>query len=156
MRKVIALLLSIVLLLSMSATAFAADSQICGDGATGQSTVYYFAPSTYSIVIPETIFIAEGYTFTATEMNIQPQEQVTVRITNLTENDAISISHTKTGETLDLQITGLGANQTCAIFSAENLTSSISIGGQIINAGSNPKAGEYTGIMEFVIVSGGI
>ena len=55
MRKLFAIMLSVALLLSMSVNAFAADTQIAGEGAIGQSTVYYQAPDTFSIVIPETV-----------------------------------------------------------------------------------------------------
>ena len=154
MRKVFAIMLSMVLLLSMSVTAFAADTQISGEGATGQSTVFYQAPDTFSVVIPETIYIMDGYTFTATEINIASNLKVFVRITNLDENNILVLTNTETGEELNMEITGLDDKQRCAIFEPGNLTSTLTISGAIQNNGENPRAGEYTGIMEFVIGTG--
>ena len=127
MRKLFAIMLSVALLLSMSVNAFAADSQIAGEGATGQSTVYYQAPDTYSIVIPETINIMDGYTFTATEINIASNLKVFVRITNLDENNILTLTNTETGDTLNMEITGLDEKQRCAIFEPDNLTSTLTI-----------------------------
>ena len=154
MRKLFAIMLSVVLLMSMSVNAFAADSQISGEDATGQSTVYYQAPSTFSIVIPEMIYIMDGYTFTATEINISSNLKVFMRITNLDENNILTLTNTETGEPLNMEITGLDEKQRCAIFEPDNLTSTLTISGVVRNNGENPRAGEYTGIMEFVIGTG--
>lgn len=154
MRKLLAIMLSVVLLLSMSVNAFAADSQISGEDATGQSTVYYQAPATFSVVIPETIYIMDGYTFTATEINIASNLKVFMRITNLDENNILTLTNTETGDTLNMEITGLDEKQRCAIFEPDNLTSSLTISGVIQNNGENPRVGEYTGIMEFIISTG--
>lgn len=154
MRKVFAIMLSVALLLSMSATAFAADTQISGEDATGQSTVYYQAPATFSIVIPETIYIMDGYTFTATEINIASNLKVFMRITNLDENNILTLTNTETGESLNMEITGLDGKQRCAIFEPDNLTSTLTISGVVHNNGENPRVGEYTGIIEFVIGTG--
>lgn len=154
MRKLFAIMLSVALLLSMSVNAFAADSQIAGEGATGQSTVFYQAPDTFSIVIPETIYIMDGYTFTATEINIASDLKVFVRITNLDENNILTMTNTETGDTLNMEITGLDEKQRCAIFEPDNLTSMLTISSVIRNNGENPRTGEYTGIMEFVLSTG--
>ena len=154
MRKLFAIMLSVALLLSMSVNAFAADTQIAGEGATGQSTIYYQAPNTFSVVIPETIYIMDGYTFTATEVNISSNLKLFVRITNLDENNILTLTNTDTGEALNMEITGLDDMQRCAIFEPDNLTSTLTISGVIHNNGENPKAGDYTGIMEFVISTG--
>ena len=135
MRKLFAIMLSVALLLSMSVNAFAADSQIAGEGATGQSTVYYQAPSTFSIVIPETIYIMDGYTFTATEINISSNLKVFMRITNLDENNILTLTNTETGEPLNMEITGLDEKQRCAIFEPDNLTSTLTISGVVRNNG---------------------
>lgn len=154
MRKVFAIILSVVLLLSMSVTAFADDSVVSNEGATGQSTVYYQAPDTFSIVIPETIYIMDGYTFTATEMNIASNMKVFVKITNLDESNILTMTNTETGNTLNMEITGMDEKQRCAIFEPDNLISTLTISGVVRNNGENPRTGEYTGIMEFVINTG--
>ena len=154
MRKVYAIMLSVVLLLSMSITAFAADTVISEEGATGQSTVFFDQPSTFSVVIPETIYVMDGYTFTATEMNLQSHMKVFIRITNLDENNLLTLTHSETGENLNIEITGLDDRQHCAIFEPGSLTSSLTISGQIRNNGETPTAGEYTGILEFQIGAG--
>ena len=135
MRKLFAIMLSVALLLSMSVNAFDADSQIPGEGATGQRTVYYQAPSTFSIVIPETIYIMDGYTFTATEINISSNLKVFMRITNLDENNILTLTNTETGEPLNMEITGLDEKQRCAIFEPDNLTSTLTISGVVRNNG---------------------
>ena len=73
MKKIIALCLSVMLILSISTTAFASD--LSESGGTATASISYVVNSTYCVNIPETIDASTEYTFTASSMNIQVNQQ---------------------------------------------------------------------------------
>lgn len=150
MKKVTAMLLCVLLVLSMSVTAYA--SELSYDGASASSTIYYTAPNYYNIVIPESIWIADGYTFEATIMNIMETQQVNVCISNLNENGELVLEDAY-GNAINIWLTNLEDTNVCAKFTADNLTSSITFYGQLAEGQEMPKAGEYSGVVEFSVTT---
>ena len=141
MKKLIACLLSAVMLLSMSATVFADVSE---NGGVGQSTVTYTANSWFCVVIPETISADDGFQLSASTMNIRDTEQVNVYIDG--EN---SIEMTNAScETFNLQF-NLTNNHVAEFLKGQTL-SNIYVSAQPIE-GTMPIAGDYTGTVQFVV-----
>lgn len=151
MKKIIAFVLSVVMVMSMSVTAFAADLELSYDGATGQSTISYTEQSYYVVIIPEVIYLDNPYQFTAIHMNIKDTEEVVIRFTNLDDNDMMTLTNAD-GETVSLAITGLRDDyDTCAAFRDDELISSFSISAHTVSTTGDIDAGEYTGTAEFIV-----
>jgi len=95
MKKIISLCLSIIMLLSFSTTAFAAEYWDESAG-SGESQVYAHIYSSYSISIPATIDLRNGEqgAVTLTEANIESGYEVNVYCTNL-ESNGILLYHTE-------------------------------------------------------------
>ena len=91
MKKFLAIVLSVVLVLSMSVTAFATELNVGNQ--TGQSTLSFTEPSTYPVIIPDTIYVSPetSLEFETTFLNIQDTEQLVIRLNNLDENNKISL-----------------------------------------------------------------
>ena len=58
MKKFLAIILSVVLVLSMSVTAFA--TEVTSEYQVAQSTLSYTEPSTYTVIIPDTMYVSTG------------------------------------------------------------------------------------------------
>ena len=93
MKKILALCLSIVMLLSVSTTAFAAEYWDESAG-SGETEVYAHIYSSYSISIPATIDLRNGEqgAVTLTEANIESGYEVNVYCTNI-EDGGIRLHH---------------------------------------------------------------
>lgn len=149
MKKFLAIVLSVVLVLSMSVTAFAAELNIGNQ--TGQSTLSYTEPSTYTVIIPDTIYVSTGaiLEFETTFLNIQESEQLVIRVNNLDENDMITLSHAS-GDTLNVCFGVNDDTDICYRVNADN-TVAFAASLQTSYDGSILSAGEYTGIAEFTV-----
>lgn len=95
MKKIFALYLSIIMLLSLSTTAFAAEYWDESAG-NGESEVYAHIYSSYSISIPATIDLSNGEqgAVTLSDANIEEGYAVNVYCTNIYEN-GIRLQHVK-------------------------------------------------------------
>lgn len=147
MKKIIAFCLSAMLMLSMSATAFAAE--LNGMGTEASSTINYIVDSSYCVNIPETIDANEEYTFTASMVNIQSNQQVKVNCKSLANGGYITMANSD-GDSFDLTFSGMQGEMCVAQFLKGNLTSTFAVMGIPANE-AIPMAGEYTGIAEFVL-----
>lgn len=150
MKKILGVFLSLALLATSSTSVLAADSNLIYEGQTAESTLECYVDSSYSVVIPEKIYIADGYTFTADFLNITENQQVNLRITNLNESNMLPMTN-ESGDTAYLSLNGLGTNNRVAQFTRDNLTSSITINGFI---DPMSRAGVYTGTAVFEISLG--
>lgn len=94
MKKILALCLSVVMLLSLSTTAFAAEIWDESAG-SGETEVYAHIYSSYFISIPATIDLRNGEQgeITLTDANIEEGYEVNVYCTNIFEN-GIRLYHT--------------------------------------------------------------
>lgn len=157
MKKILALCLSIVMLLSFSTTAFAAEYWDESAG-SGETEVYAHIYSSYSISIPATIDLRNGEQgeITLTDANIEEGYEVNVYCTNIFEN-GIRLYHT-----VDSNI-GI----TCVITNVENTiqyNSETPLATFVQNDFANgaitkyfglhlmdniSKAGDYVGVMEY-------
>lgn len=149
MKKILAFVLSVVLILSMSVTAFATELNIGNQ--TGQSTLSYTEPSTYTVIIPDTIYVSSGATleFETSSLNIQETEQLVIRVNNLDENDMITLSHAS-GDTINVYFGVNDDSDVCYRVNADN-TVAFAASLQTSYDGSILSAGEYTGIAEFTV-----
>lgn len=157
MKKILALCLSIVMLLSLSTTAFAAEYWDESAG-SGETEVYAHIYSSYTISIPATIDLRNGEqgAVTLTYANIEDGYEVNVYCTNISEN-GIPLYH----------VDGTPGSITCVITDSENMYNYSSndpiatfvqsdfANGEITkyfgmhlmdNIG---KAGDYVGVMEY-------
>ncbi len=105
MKKIIALMLSLVMLTSLSTTAFAAEywDEYAG---TGESQVYGHIYSSYTISIPATIDLRNGEqgSVTIENGNIESGYAVNVYCTNIGSN-GIPLYHTVTGNSVECVLT---------------------------------------------------
>lgn len=157
MKKIIAICLSIVMLLSFSTTAFATEYWDESAG-SGETEVYAHIYSSYSISIPATIDLRNGEqgAVTLTYANIEDGYEVNVYCTNFSEN-GIKLYHVDdAGISIDCIIsdTEFSYNYDCNTPLATFVQSDFSngeitkyFGMQIMNDIS--KAGDYVGVMEY-------
>lgn len=153
MKKGISLLLSVVMIMSMSVTAFAADTEVSSNGGTAQSTVVYTEMSTYTIVIPEYIIPdpVNSFTIEAKNLNIKDGDEILVRLTNLDEDDNLTLTHSS-GSTISVHFHVLDEYDTCAKFYYNPENCITGIRAQVVADGTTfYPAGEYTGIAEFIV-----
>lgn len=149
MKKMLALFLSVVLVLSMSVTAFATELNVGNQ--TGQSTLSFTEPSAYTVIIPDTIYVSSGATleFETTFLNIQQTEQLIIRVNNLDENDMLTLSN-ESGNTINVCFYVNNDADICYRVNADNTVAfAASLGLQYTE--SIVPAGEYTGVAEFVV-----
>lgn len=152
MKKVIALLLSVVMIMSMSVTALAADTEVSGNGETAQSTVVYTEASSYVLVIPEYIVVDpyNSFVIEAKALNLKAGDELLVRLTNLDENDNLTLTHSS-GSTIDVHFNVLDDYDTCAKFYYDSQQTINGISTNVVSNGATIPAGNYSGIAEFIV-----
>lgn len=143
MKKLLALSLCLVMVLSCSISAFAAELPY--NEATGQSTVTYHIDSSFCVVIPETIDAFNGFQLSSSFMNITDSEQVNVYING---ENYIPMTN-EAGDNFNLQL-NLNNGDRVAEFVKNQTTSDFIVYGQQAD-GNMPAAGEYTGTVEFIV-----
>ena len=99
MKKFLSLILALVLVASLSVTAFAAEDESAG---TGESTVYAHVYSQYNITIPATIDLRQGEQGEVTLSNamLETGYAVNVYVTNKATN-GIVLTHTNGTSTME-------------------------------------------------------
>ena len=149
MKKILALFLSVVLILSMSVTAFA--TEVTSDYQVAQSTLSYTEPSTYTVIIPETMYVSTGamLEFETKYINIQEDEQVVIRFANLDENGAIALSN-ESGDSVNVYFSCENGSDVCYRVNWDKTVALYAVATIGSTEGILP-AGEYTGIAEFTV-----
>lgn len=95
MKKLIAIMVCIVFMLSISTTAFAADNPFYSEGS---ATLKYKSYSSCTVSIPETIEITGQSTeITVTNPNVESGYCVNVYVTNLNERGCVELTHDSPG-----------------------------------------------------------
>ena len=149
MKKFLAIVLSVVLVLSMSVTVFA--TEVTSDYQVAQSTLSYTEPSTYTVIIPDTIYVSTGASleFEAKYLNILETEQIVIRCTNLDENGAIALTN-ESGDSINVIF---GVNDGSDICYRINWDKTVAYDVTITmgSTGTVLPAGDYTGIAEFTV-----
>lgn len=148
MKKIISLFLAIVLTLSMSVTAFAADMMLPHDEATGRGTVTYRVESSFCVIIPETMDGVNGFNLTADFMNITESEKVCVYVNS---DDGKFTLTNESGDTMTASFnTSGGENGAVGIFTKGQTQSDVYCC-VMPSDDTIPKAGEYSGTVEFIV-----
>ena len=99
MKKIIAILLSLTLMCSMSITGFAAEITDDSEMNTAQSEIVYTLDTGYCVYIPEQIDISNGaYTFEAGYINVSDTEQIVVRMSDIDEVSRIYLQNENNDE----------------------------------------------------------
>lgn len=143
MKKLLALSLCLVMVLSCSISAFAAELPY--NEATGQSTVTYQVDSSFCVIIPETVDAFNGFQLSASYMNIINSEQVNVSING---ENSIPMTNDE-GDTFNLKL-NLNDRDHVAEFVKNQTASEFIVTGQP-DGGEMPSAGNYTGTVEFIV-----
>lgn len=136
MKRLITIALALLMLCAASVTIYAEANNWGGSAPAG-----YMVMSDYAINIPEFIDLNQEYRFTADYLNIRPDEQVDVCVTNLT-GGCLTMTDGN-GRTASVRIAGVQGDK-IAIFT-DYLESIIGFWGEV----DTPRAGEYTGTVEF-------
>lgn len=109
MKKILALCISVIMLLSLSTTAFAAEMWDESAG-SGETEIYAHIYSSYTITIPATIDLREGgqCEVKLTNPNIEPGYQINVYCTNITNDNAIRLENVNVdGEGINCYLTNV-------------------------------------------------
>ena len=153
MKKFIAIVMTLALVCSLGATAFAAEIANTSEGDSAQSEIVYNLETSYCVWIPESIEVSAGpYTFMASQMNLGENEQVTVRMSDISEHSYIYLENGSGGIlkcNVEYNYSAVAPNNIVAVF-----TDSLSADGQLRITPSNGDAhrtGQYSGIYEFVV-----
>ena len=159
MKKLISLMLSLAMLCTMGVTAFAEDGQITDQSDPQSSTceVIYDLGTEYCIIIPQQIRASDGeYTFYASYVYLNDNEQVAVYISPMTEQGMISLQSEK-GNTLNMSVfynhdglKELSEDGLVAVFT-DSSTANGSVSFEKIIDGTSRSAGEYYGTFEFTV-----
>lgn len=157
MKKIFALCLSFVMLLSLSTTAFAAEPWDESAGG-GETTITGHIYSRYEISIPATIALEYEYTqcpVTISQCNIENGYAVNVYCTNL-ENGAVRLELERANESIYCHITnadgyGLtGDNTLLASFQQSDITNGDSTTKYFtMSYDKMGLPGDYSGIMQY-------
>jgi len=156
MKKFIAIMMCAVLMLSISTTAFAAESPFYSEVT---ATLKYKSYSTCTVTIPETIEITGQPTeITVTNSNVESGYCVNVYVTNLNERGCVELTHDVSGEaTIEASFTNNSTNAVIdnnnpllATIECSDNTTDVFIGNFTVSAmGSDYRAGSYTGTMQY-------
>lgn len=157
MKKAITAIIAGVMCLSMTVTAFAADTVINQDSAdkTGKTTLSTFKPAAYTVVIPESAeieFDAETTDIgdiTYQQGNLEPGASVEVALT-----EATPLANTKDSQyTIDYTVTCLGEEFDGVVYEEDTYPGTVTpLDVNITNeAWENAKAGDYSALLTFEI-----
>jgi hypothetical protein len=144
MKKLVAFMLCLVVLMSCTITAFA-DNGLAGEGTSAESTVTYHVDSNFCVIIPETVDAYNGFQLSASYMNITNTEQVSVYVNG---ENSITMTNDE-GDTFNLKF-NLNDNDRVAKFAKNQTTSDTIVYGQQED-GNMPAAGDYIGTVEFIV-----
>ena len=149
MKKFLAIVLSVVLVLSMSVTAFATELNVGNQ--TGQNTLSFTEPSTYTVIIPDTIYVSPETSLECetTFLNIQDTEQLVIRLNNLDENNRLLLSN-ESGASLHACFEVANDTDICYLVNPDCTVVYAARMGLHYETSIIP-AGEYTGIAEFTV-----
>lgn len=154
MKKLLAFILSVVMVCSIATTAFATEITDESDIKTASGEIVYNLETGYCIEIPEQINALTGsYTFSAYYVNLSDDEQVVVRISGVDEVSHLVLTN-DIGDSLTFNVMYDGAviapNYIVAVF-----TDSITANGTLeiipeLGLGAH-RAGQYIGTFEFSV-----
>lgn len=153
MKKYLSLILALVMCFSISTTVFAQD-QFVSEG-TAEATVTYHADSFYMVMIPETIDANATMTLSAAQMNIDDNEIVRVKVTNLNASDLLQLTHSRFGGTAGFELYRSDINERIANQGdVATFISGIlepSYGVNFLSHDPEMQAGDYSGTITFSI-----
>ena len=103
MKKILACVLALVMVLSLSVTAFATDITQNSDPKTGTTNVTYTVAPTYTVTIPATVTLGGSVSVEAKDVKVAKDSQVVVKLTGTSESD--NVFKVKTTEGAELTYT---------------------------------------------------
>ncbi|MBR5022875.1 MAG: hypothetical protein IKY18_06715 [Oscillospiraceae bacterium] len=161
MKKILCMLMCAALLLAMPMSAFAAD---CPYSANGESVISKRVYSTCTISIPSIIELEnpETWSIMVSDANVAIGETIKVKITNLNENNAISLTHPNSDNVFNVQFTAQDGTEVtqyspylARITSSsisEDGTAGASFGVSVQGDTDIAKAGIYEGRMQYEVI----
>lgn len=154
MKKILACVLALVMVLSLSATAFAAEIDEGSTDPTGSTSVSYTVNPTYTVTIPASVTLGDTVTVSASDVVVPKGKQVVVKLTGTSETDSTfklrtvegaELTYTVKNDSTDVAIgtTILAVNPTDTTNGSTTLT--------FVAPTSITYAGSYSGTVTFTV-----
>ena len=148
MKKIIAIVLSVLLFASLTVIANA-DEYVTEPETRIESTINYQVAPHFMIIIPAIINANQDYTFQATDMKIEEDSQVNIYCVEMAEGHTITLTNTS-GTTAQFSFYGYNGTNIVAAFQKDQLSSPFSVSGHIDDE-YMLDPGVYTGTATFLI-----
>lgn len=153
MKKVIALITTIVLMMSVSITAFAEDAS----AGNGESEIRTHIYSSYNITIPAVIDLANGNTADVQLSNAMLEDgySINVYVTNTEPSGSIRLMHTNGINSIECTFSNIESNMMASndnplvTFNKSDIVESSATKQFEINAESIGVPGNYSGTMQY-------
>lgn len=153
MKKIVSMFVAVLLLMSVSVTAFAEDMS----SGNGESQVYAHLYSRYTVSIPATIDLRNGDIgeVTITDASVEDGYSVKVFASNLTTDGGITLTHTNGTSTINCILinTEKNTNVTNDVplvsFTSENIEQGVTTKYFSLEPESFGKAGDYSGTLQY-------
>lgn len=104
MKKLLAITLALVMVLSLSVTAFAADITQDSNPKTGNTTVTYTVDPSYTVTIPATVTLGQYAEVVIAKPRVAKGYEVVVRLTKTSSDNNSFTLTTQEGASLDYRI----------------------------------------------------
>ena len=158
MRKLLALILAVAMIATLSVTAFAADNTVNYDESNSSQTsgmdVFYTVAPTYSVTIPADVTLNNNVTIYASDVVVEYGKAVNVKLTGTSEADDAFKLRSQEGAVLSYTVKNGDADVLVGdtILSVTPISNETSVSLTFVEPENYTYAGVYEGTVTFTIV----
>lgn len=149
MKKIISLALAVMMIATMSVTAFAADNTLDNENKTGDVTIEYTQSESYVVIIPDSMTVGTDKTVEADNIVIGYGKQLTVSVSSQNSWKLIN-NDDSLDYTLKIGDTAASANST-VLTAKSGETVSKTLSATLDDDQSAKYAGNYTDTLTFTV-----